>query len=501
MPGMPAWPQAARFAPGAVGDAGSMPVPTIAPAGDVAGAGRGPRPRGAAQYAVAACVVVLAAGAVVLAGTRPLWAFAGALGCALVALAAGRLQVGVALLVASFYFDAYLDVGAGIVTAGKLLGVLALLAWFLSWAFTGRAVVSDGLFWPLAGFAAWLPLSLVAAYDLAEGATVALRYVTFFVLVFLVVQAVAGERRAALRLVDVSVAAAAVAAVIGLVVFLTQGDRARGPLDDPNDYAFMLAVTVPLVLYRTRWAGSRALRSLAVVALLLLLAAILATLSRSALVGLAAAGVWAVATGRLRLRWAVLAVGCALAVGLAWYLLEPQLVETAVLQKQHIAQANVERRLVAWQVALREVGSSPLFGVGPGNFESRFDEFSLPPLGENGALAAHNAYLSVLGELGIPGFALFGWWLWLSWSRLRRRAPGDPEGDALQGALAGGFVVAAVGALFLTEQFYSPLWLLPAIGATLLRGPPGGARDGGDGRDDGDDRDVAGEDEPAVSAA
>ena len=444
-------------------------MPTIAPAGDVAGAGRLPRPRGAAQYAAAACLVVLAAAAVVVAGNRPLWAFAAALGCAVVALAAGRFQVAVALLVASFYFDAYLAVGAGIVTAGKLLGALALLAWFLSWAFAGRAVVSDRLFWPLAGLAAWLPLSLSAAYDLAAGATAALRYATFFVLVFLVVQAVAGERRAALRLVDVSVAAAAVAAVVGLAVFLAQGGRARGPLDDPNDYAFMLAVTVPLALYRTRWAGSRARRALAVVALLALLAAVLATLSRSALVGLAAAGVWAVATRRLRLRWAVLAAGCALAVGLAWYLLQPQLVETAVLAKRHIAQANVEHRLVAWRVALREVGSSPLLGVGPGNFESRFDEFSLPPLGEHGSLAAHNAYLSVLGELGVPGLALFLGWLGLSWSRLRRRAPGDPEGDALQGALAGGFVVAAVGALFLTEQFYSPLWLLPAIGATLLR--------------------------------
>jgi hypothetical protein len=32
-----------------------------------------------------------------------------------------------------------------------------------------------------------------------------------------------------------------------------------------------------------------------------------------------------------------------------------------------------------------------------------------------------------------------------------------------------GFVVAVVGALFLTEQFYAPLWLLPALAATLTR--------------------------------
>jgi hypothetical protein len=56
----------------------------------------------------------------------------------------------------------------------------------------------------------------------------------------------------------------------------------------------------------------------------------------------------------------------------------------------------------------------------------------------------------------------------LAWSRLRRRFPGDPGVDGLQSALAAGFVVAMVGALFLTEQFYAPLWLLPALGATLV---------------------------------
>ena len=84
------------------------------------------------------------------------------------------------------------------------------------------------------------------------------------------------------------------------------------------------------------------------------------------------------------------------------------------------------------------------------------------------ALATHDAYLSVLGELGIPGLALFLTYLALSWARLRRRH-GDPDADAMQSALAGGFIVAVVGALFLTEQFYAPLWLLPALGATLAR--------------------------------
>jgi O-antigen ligase len=192
------------------------------------------------------------------------------------------------------------------------------------------------------------------------------------------------------------------------------------------------------------------------------------------------AAVWATVTGRLRLRWTALVLGGVLAVTLAWYALQPEQVETALLAKQHVAQSNVDERQVAWQVALREARDSPLLGVGPGNFELRFDEFS-PPAGTGlGALATHNAYLSVLAELGLPGLVLFLAYLVLAWSMLRRRNRGDPDADALQSALAGGFIVAIVGALFLTEQFYAPIWLLPAIGATLV---PRGRADGDRGRE------------------
>jgi putative inorganic carbon (hco3(-)) transporter len=422
-------------------------------------------------------IVVALAGAVAFAASHwPLWAVAGVLVVVAVTTAAAKLWVAVAVLVASFYFDSYLAVGAGVVTVGKLLGAVALAAWFLRWSVGRRPIVADPLFWPLAGLAAWIPLSASNAYDPAAALTVALRYLTFFALVFLVVQTVDGDRRTATRLIDVAVAAAAASAVVGLYnFFLVAGEgRAQGPLEDPNDYAFMLAVTVPLALYRIGSAAGPLRRGLAALALLVMFAAILASFSRSALVGLAVAGAWAAATRRVPLRWTALAVAGLTAVALASYLLQPQRVETALLEKRRVAQSNVDQRLVAWRVALEEFRSSQVLGVGPGNFETRFEEFALSPSPETGAIAAHNAYLSVLAELGVPGIGLFLAYLVIAWSRLRRRLPGDPDADALQSTLAAGFVVAMVGALFLTEQFYAPLWLLPALGATLVRAPPNG---------------------------
>ena len=45
--------------------------------------------------------------------------------------------------------------------------------------------------------------------------------------------------------------------------------------------------------------------------------------------------------------------------------------------------------------------------------------------------------------------------------------------DQLQGAIAAGFIVACVGALFLAEQYYPPLWFLPALAASMATSLPG----------------------------
>jgi putative inorganic carbon (hco3(-)) transporter len=148
-------------------------------------------------------------------------------------------------------------------------------------------------------------------------------------------------------------------------------------------------------------------------------------------------------------------------------LLQPETVDSALTRKEHVAQTNVNLRLIAWGIALEEFGSSPVLGVGPGNFEKRYIEFGLPT-DEDGPITTHNAYLNILAELGLPGLVLFLGYLAVSWGLLRRRIPDDPAANAFRSSLAAGFVIALVGSMFLTEQYYAPLWLLPALSATLV---------------------------------
>jgi putative inorganic carbon (HCO3(-)) transporter len=426
-----------------------------------------------ARLGAAAVVLAVSVGTAYAVARRPIATIVVLLVVLTVWLAALRLSVAVAVLVASFYVEAYLTRGGTILTPTKLIGALAVGAWFLAWGVGRQKLVIDRLFWPLTGLGLWIVLSAATSYDLSSAAVVTSRYLMFFALAFIVVQAVGGSLRRAVALVDVAVAAAAVAAVLGLANFFAGAgvQRASGPILDPNDFAFLLVVTVPLAIYRIGSATERWRRALGAAGLLVMLAAILATLSRGGLLGLLVPAVWALATRRLTLRWAAVAIVAAAVVVAVAFQLVPAKLETALQQKQHVSGLNVEARLAAWQVALAEFRSAPLLGVGPGNYEGRYTEFGLPVGSRNGGIiTTHNAFLNVLAELGGPGLALFLVYLLMAWRRLRRRSPADPAVDALRSALAAGFLAAIVGSMFLTEQFYAPLWLLPALGATIERG-------------------------------
>lgn len=67
-------------------------------------------------------------------------------------------------------------------------------------------------------------------------------------------------------------------------------------------------------------------------------------------------------------------------------------------------QAALPRTLI-WQSALRQIARQPL-GAGPGRFAEAFLPFQPPGYGGNRVYHAHNDYLEVMSETGIPGMLL-----------------------------------------------------------------------------------------------
>jgi putative inorganic carbon (HCO3(-)) transporter len=309
-----------------------------------------------------------------------------------------------------------------------------------------------------------LLLATVVHNNGMTGLAVLLRYAGFIAVMFVLADCLRGGL-APSRLARVYVAACTLAAVCGIAsYFLGQDRRVGGPIGDPNDFAFFLVPAVPLALALRR-SGRRAWPYDLAAATVLL--GIVGTLSRGALVGVAAMTLFALLARMIRLR-AALAVGAVLGIALVITANAfPELVDTSLHQKEYVAGQNVSERLDLWSAAGRMTIENPVLGLGPGSFSLYHRDYmdNLPDDINHPLDVAHNTYLEISSELGVLGLLSFLALLVTAytgaWSRWRR------DGDPVAAAVCAGLVGTAVAAAFVTEQYYLPLWLLSAFGAAL----------------------------------
>jgi O-antigen ligase len=268
----------------------------------------------------------------------------------------------------------------------------------------------------------------------------------------------------------------------GLFSFIALGDpRATGPLEDPNDLAYVLAAAVPIALVRLGTAATRRAALALAAALALLLAGAGATVSRGGAIAIGLVLLWVAARRIVPLQLFAWGLGLLALLGTGVALIAQDQIQTALNQKSYIAASNVETRNLRWQSALRLAAHYPVFGAGPGAARLRYVEFSQRAEIAESTPVTHEMYLEVAAELGLPGFACFvgaiaagvvGTELTV---RRRRRLGARPDDPLLLAAYAvQGSLIAVCGAsLFLSEEFYMPLWAALAASAALeLRSRP-----------------------------
>lgn len=258
--------------------------------------------------------------------------------------------------------------------------------------------------------------------------------------------------------------------------------RIAGPLGDPNFFAQILLVLVPLAL-ALAWHGRRRReRLLAAGAAVLLIAGTVFTYSRGAALALAVVLSLAWLARGVRLRevaagLAVLAVlYVALPAGFTRRLTTLEQITGGGEAALHPDSSFEKRRLVtatAWRMFLEH----PVVGVGAGNYTTRFGPFAdavgsaareyEDPFGDN---YPHNLYLEVAAETGLLGLALFAGVVAVAFACLetaRRRLAS--AGLGLEATLAGATALSLVGymvaGLFLHGHFQRYLWLLFALAA------------------------------------
>lgn len=245
--------------------------------------------------------------------------------------------------------------------------------------------------------------------------------------------------------------------------------RATGPLADPNDLAFVLVTAVPL-LAAVLPADPAPRHVLAVTAAAtVLVAGAAATFSRGGALALAAGVGWLAARRVLSPKVVVgAAVATLAAAGAVATFAGPHLARS-VREKSFIAESNVDTRELRWRAAARMFAENPVLGVGPGGFRAEYAAASHNAEIAEQTPVAHNMFLEVAAELGLPAFCLFLALIataMVASERVLRSTRDRGPMVAVQASM----VAVVVGAVFLSEQYYLPLWLLVAVAvAAALR--------------------------------
>jgi O-antigen ligase len=348
----------------------------------------------------------------------------------------------------------------------KLPAVLLFATWvLLRWRLHPRPQLH--VIYLLLAAMAVIVLMSTAEHSTAPFATFyASRWIPFIILTAVLVDVAASLVRIRV-LLACAVAGATIAAVIGLyTVLVLHETRATGPDTDPNDLACTLVAALPLTLALSP--RRRLARVALVSASALLTLAAIATLSRGAMLALFAIVVFVLARRAVPVRATLLAGVLTLIIGLIGAYFTRAEVLRALAQKQFIGQHNIDSRLLRWEAALRMLAQQPALGMGPGGFRSEYSaasnlaELDLPA----NRFVAHNAYLEVGAELGLPGLVVFVGLLataFLATEIALKRGFDRRIAVAVQASL----LANAVAIIFLSGQYFFSLWSMIAVGCAV----------------------------------
>lgn len=431
-------------------------------------------------------LLVTCAAVGLLAGTSPMLGIEAAFGLAFAVATIADLTVGVVF----FVFLSFLEVinsGSG-ATITKLAGFVLFGSWFLATARTQARTTGarPALYTSLAvagvALVGWSAISTAWAESAGTALSSTERYGLNILLIPIVVAAVR-RREHVIWIMTAFVAGAVFSTVDGFLTSSSAGSggfgRLTGTVGDPNELAAVLVAAIPICMGIAGTLRARpVLRVLTLGAALLCLAGTINTLSRGGLLALGAVLVAAVGFGG---RWRPQAIALLLvtALGTVGYFG----VIAPLAAQQRVTSADSSGRTDIWTVGWRMVQAHPLNGVGSGNFQNAEVHYLQAPgtITKNGANlivnvphVAHNIYLELLADLGIPGLLAFlGVVSAAIGATIKAARMFNRQGDREMELIARSMFLVLVGFmtadLFLSGEFAKQLWLAFALSVALLK--------------------------------
>jgi len=318
-------------------------------------------------------------------------------------------------------------------------------------------------------FVAWMNVSTLYALAPQEAHAQWLKVMKTMLMTFVMLAAIEEERQIK-WLVWVLVLSLGFYGVKGGIFTLLGGGvhRVFGPpgsdIEDNNDLALGLLMTIPLLWYLRRGFTKRWVRLGFVGAIALCALAALGTYSRGALI--AATVMIAFALLKSRGRIAFVLPLLALAV-LALTLMPEHWFERMGTIATYGDDKSSLGRLNAWQMTFNLALDRPFVGGGFQLYQPHIYELYAP--NPTMVLAAHSIYFSALGEHGFIGLALFASFMFASWKTatwIVRRSAGRAEqrwAGELATAIQASLIGYIVGGAFLSMLYFDVAYYLIAV--------------------------------------
>lgn len=340
-------------------------------------------------------------------------------------------------------------------------------------------IENPGLAAALAAMLGWIALSFAWAFSPSTALSGALTYLLDMILIPLCYAAIR-KREHVVWVVAAFAFGAVMSSVYGFVhpTAITSMDagRATGLNGDANGEATVLAAAIPLVICLFAvWRDSARLKLASLIAVVLLFAGLVQTLSREGLVSLGAVLVAAVVFGG---RWrraagVLLVIGALVTVGYFAFF-------APAAARDRVTNSDTSGRSSLWKIAGRVFEAHPVLGVGENNFILVEQQYINRP-GSISAfyvvdrpLLTHNTFLEALTDLGLPGLltllAVLG--LCIS-AAVRATWIFERNGDQDMELMSRGIILALVAILasdfFVAGGTAKFLWIPLALCPVLLR--------------------------------
>ena len=249
---------------------------------------------------------------------------------------------------------------------------------------------------------------------------------------------------------------------------MAAGYRPGWVTGDPNYFSISAVLCIPIAFYLLRTAQPTWERRFCQFSLAVMIFALTLAASRGGFLGFVTAAVYAIARAErsVRLRWSLIL----LLVLLPLSVVAPSSPLERFIAPNWYDEESAEVRKLLWTAGVNMMSAHPLDGVGLGSWKISLPAYS--PATHELTHIAHNAYVQIGAEIGLPALVAFVLMIGatlLALERVRRawKDKRDSFGFNVAAAMQTGLIGYCVAAFFVSGEYQKLFWLMIFLSVCL----------------------------------